>query len=40
MIRDMPSPYTVVILANSSFTSCHSVTRKIYNSLAPAAKRG
>jgi CubicO group peptidase (beta-lactamase class C family) len=36
MVRDMPSRYTVVILANSPMATCHTVSRKIYNSFSPA----
>ena len=36
MLRDTPLPYTVVVLANSPMTTCHSIVRKIYYSFAPA----
>lgn len=36
VVRDTPAPYTVVILANSPTGTCHTVSRKIYNSFAPA----
>jgi CubicO group peptidase (beta-lactamase class C family) len=35
MVRDTPSPYTVVILANSPMTTCHTVARRIYDSFRP-----
>lgn len=35
VVRDTPSPYTVIILSNSSQGTCHPVGRKIYNTLAP-----
>lgn len=40
MVRDTPAPYTVIILANSPMTTCHTVLRKIYNNFRPAPTSG
>ena len=35
IVRDTPLPYTVIVLSNSSQGTCHTVGRRIYNTLAP-----
>ena len=40
MVRDTSSPYTVIILSNSSQGTCHTVGRRIYNSLVPRSAGG
>jgi len=40
IVRDTPVPYTVIILSNSSQGTCHTVGRRIYNTLAPRSATG